>query len=75
MFIRPAELRSAIIAAGLQPQGSFEGIKPAANPITLVRLLRAQRSGRMGLAEFGRRAEMRRSRDRSVLYGGYALAV
>jgi hypothetical protein len=28
----------------------------------------------MGMAEFGRRAEMRRSRDLSVLYDGYALA-
>lgn len=74
MFIKPGELRSALIAARLEPRGKVEGIKPAANPVALVRLLRAQRSGRIALGEFGNKAQMRRSRDKSVLYAGYAIA-
>ena len=75
MFIKPTELRSALIDAKLQPRGKLDGIKPAANPLALVRLLRAQRSGRITLGEFGDKAKMRRSRDKSVLYAGYAIAV
>lgn len=75
MFIKPNELRSALIDAKLEPRGRLDGIKPAANPLALVRLLRAQRSGRITMAEFGNQARMRRSRDKSVLYAGYAVAV
>ena len=75
MFIKPSELRSALLDAKLEPAGRLEGIKPAANPIALVRLLRAQRSGRITMAEFGKRVQMRRSRDKSILYAGYAIAV
>jgi 2-polyprenyl-6-hydroxyphenyl methylase/3-demethylubiquinone-9 3-methyltransferase len=75
MFIKPSELRSALVRARLEPRGKLDGIKPAANPLALVRLLRAQRSGRITVAEFGKRAQMRRSRDKSVLYAGYAIAV
>jgi 2-polyprenyl-6-hydroxyphenyl methylase/3-demethylubiquinone-9 3-methyltransferase len=75
MFIKPSELRSALVGAKLEPTGKLEGIKPAANPVALIRLLRAQSSGRITLAEFGKRAQMRRSRDKSVLYAGYAIAV
>jgi 2-polyprenyl-6-hydroxyphenyl methylase / 3-demethylubiquinone-9 3-methyltransferase len=75
MFIKPSELRSALIGAKLEPQGKVDGIKPAANPLALIRLLRAQRKGRITIGEFGNKARMRRSRDKSVLYAGYAIAV
>ena len=74
MFIKPRELERDLRAAGLRPEGS-EGFKPAANPVTLVRLMRARRRGDIPMREFAERARMRRTRDRSVSYVGHALAV
>jgi 2-polyprenyl-6-hydroxyphenyl methylase/3-demethylubiquinone-9 3-methyltransferase len=74
MFIKPRELERDLRAAGLEPRGS-EGFKPAANPVTLVRLLRARRRGDIPMHEFAERARMKRGRDRSVSYVGHAVAV
>jgi hypothetical protein len=49
------------------------GFKPAANPIALVRLMRALRRGDISMADFASGAEMKLSRDRSVSYVGHAL--
>ena len=72
MFIRPDELWRQLDAAGLEP-GPFTGIAPQASPPRLVALLRARRRGRIDYAEFGERLKMRESRDRSILYAGYAV--
>jgi 2-polyprenyl-6-hydroxyphenyl methylase / 3-demethylubiquinone-9 3-methyltransferase len=72
MFIKPRELRAAMARSGLDLQ-RIVGFKPAANPVALVRLMRARRRGDISMSEFAARAEMRLSRDRSVSYVGHAL--
>jgi 2-polyprenyl-6-hydroxyphenyl methylase / 3-demethylubiquinone-9 3-methyltransferase len=74
MFIKPKELERGLHAAGLEPRG-ITGFKPAANPIKLLRLLRAHRAGDISTSEFAEAAVMKLSRDRSVSYIGHAVAV
>jgi 2-polyprenyl-6-hydroxyphenyl methylase/3-demethylubiquinone-9 3-methyltransferase len=73
MFIKPAELRTHLESAGLRPSENVVGIAPGAKPPALVKALRARRKGEIDFAELGRRVAMRESRDRSILYAGYAL--
>ena len=73
MFIKPAELRAHLEGAGLCPSEDVVGIAPAAKPPALVKALRARRKGEIDFTELGRRIAMRESRDRSILYAGYAL--
>lgn len=73
MFIKPAELRAQLQGAGLRPCEEVVGIAPGANPLALFRALRARRKGAIDFVELGRRMAMRESRDRSILYAGYAL--
>jgi 2-polyprenyl-6-hydroxyphenyl methylase / 3-demethylubiquinone-9 3-methyltransferase len=72
MFIRPEELRRHIETANLKP-GPMTGIAPKASPPKLFSLLRARRRGALDYAEFGERMRMRESRDKSILYAGYAV--
>jgi 2-polyprenyl-6-hydroxyphenyl methylase / 3-demethylubiquinone-9 3-methyltransferase len=72
MFIRPKELRDHLENADLEP-GPVVGIAPKASPPRLVLLLRARRRGELDFAEFGERLQMRESRDKSILYAGYAV--
>jgi 2-polyprenyl-6-hydroxyphenyl methylase/3-demethylubiquinone-9 3-methyltransferase len=72
MFIRPGELRRQIENADLSP-GPITGIAPKPSPPRLFALLRARRRGELDYAEFGERLQMRESRDKSVLYAGYAV--
>ncbi len=71
-FIKPDEMRALLERAGLRPMETV-GLKPVANPIRLFRLLRQVKKGGMSPAEMGRRSAMAISRDRSVLYAGYAI--
>jgi 2-polyprenyl-6-hydroxyphenyl methylase/3-demethylubiquinone-9 3-methyltransferase len=71
-FIKPAELLRGLGKAGLQ-NVDIVGLKPAANPVQLVRLLRKVKKGSMTPAEMGRRSPMAVSRDMAVLYIGYAV--
>ena len=71
-FITPAELLRGLEKAGLH-NIEMVGLKPAANPVQLVRLLRRVKKGRMTPAEMGRRSAMAVSRDMTVLYIGYAV--
>jgi 2-polyprenyl-6-hydroxyphenyl methylase / 3-demethylubiquinone-9 3-methyltransferase len=73
MFIRPAELRAHLVRAGLVPSEEIVGIAPRASPPVLLRALRARRKGEIDFTELGRRLAMGESRDRSILYAGYAL--
>ena len=73
MFIKPRELEREMRTARLEPHGS-EGFKPAANPIKLIRLMRARRRGDVGMRDFAAAARMKRTRDRSVSYLGHAVA-
>ena len=72
MFIKPAELNAHIQNAGLVPSQEIVGIAPHASPPALLRALRARRKGRIGYGDLGRRMAMGETRDRSILYAGYA---
>jgi hypothetical protein len=73
MFIKPAELRAHLEAAGLRPSEEIVGMAPGAKPPALFVALRARRKGAIDTTELGRRVAMRESRDCSILYAGYAL--
>jgi 2-polyprenyl-6-hydroxyphenyl methylase/3-demethylubiquinone-9 3-methyltransferase len=70
-FIRPAEMVTALERAGLDSQG-LTGMKPNANPLQLVRLMRGVHGGQLTPEEFGRRTRMVLSPDTSILYIGHA---
>jgi 2-polyprenyl-6-hydroxyphenyl methylase/3-demethylubiquinone-9 3-methyltransferase len=72
MFIKPRELQALMLGNALAP-GPIQGIAPALNPVSLIRVLRQRARGEMDFAEFGRRIRLSESRDRSVLYAGYAV--
>jgi 2-polyprenyl-6-hydroxyphenyl methylase / 3-demethylubiquinone-9 3-methyltransferase len=71
-FIKPAELEASLRRAGLRQVDSV-GLKPSANPVAMIMLLRQVKGGRMTPAEMGRRSPMAMSNDRSVLYAGHAM--
>ena len=71
-FIKPGELLPLLAGHGLRYE-QLVGLKPSAGPIRLIRLLRQLRRGEITPAELGRRSPFVISRDRSVLYAGYAL--
>ena len=72
MFIKPRELHSLLLRNALAP-GPIQGMAPGVNPVEMIRILRQRARGEMGYAEFGRRVQLRESRDRSVIYAGYAV--
>ncbi len=71
-FVKPSELVASLQRAGLRQVDSV-GLTPAANPLTVISLLRKVRSGRMTPAEMGRQCPMKISTDHSVLYAGHAI--
>lgn len=71
MFIKPEELLPLLAENGLQNR-DVTGLKPCANPIRTVRILRARKRGEISYLEATRRIDLRESRDRSVLFMGYA---
>jgi 2-polyprenyl-6-hydroxyphenyl methylase/3-demethylubiquinone-9 3-methyltransferase len=72
MFIKPSELHGLLGRRGLENR-DLVGISPAPNPIALIREMRRRVRGQISYAELGRRIGMRRSRDKSVIYAGYAV--
>lgn len=71
-FIRPSEMITALARSGLTRQG-LTGMKPRANPVQLVRLMRGVHRGHLTPEEFGRRSRMVLSPDTSILYIGHAI--
>jgi 2-polyprenyl-6-hydroxyphenyl methylase / 3-demethylubiquinone-9 3-methyltransferase len=71
MFIKPQELISLMAEHGLVNRG-LTGLKPAANPIRALRILRARKRGKISPLEAFRRLGLRESRDTGVLFIGYA---
>ncbi len=71
MFIKPDELVSLMAVNGLKNHG-LTGLRPAANPLSALRTLRARKRGEISYLEAARRLELRESRDKSILYIGYA---
>lgn len=72
MFIKPAELIALMAEHGLENQGQT-GLAPAASPISSIRALRARKRGEISALEATRRLKLGESRDKSVLYIGYAI--
>ena len=70
-FVTPAELIATIERHGLRSHG-YTGMKPAAHPIRLLRLLRRRRRGEISAVELGRGAVLTLSPDTSILYIGHA---
>ncbi len=71
MFIKPDELISVLTAHGLENRGQT-GLAPAANPLRTLRILRARKRGELSHFEAAQRIDLRESRDKAVLYAGYA---
>jgi 2-polyprenyl-6-hydroxyphenyl methylase/3-demethylubiquinone-9 3-methyltransferase len=74
MFIRPAELGLLLEQHGLL-MGGLTGLKPRANPLSLVRTLRRRKRGRLSYREAMERMDLGESPDTSISYIGYARKV
>jgi 2-polyprenyl-6-hydroxyphenyl methylase / 3-demethylubiquinone-9 3-methyltransferase len=72
MFIKPQELTEGLRQAGLECRDTV-GIGPARNPIATVVDMRRRARGDMTYGEFGARNKFKETRDKSLLYAGYAL--
>jgi hypothetical protein len=70
-FIRPAEMVTALERGGFASKG-LTGMKPSANPLRLITLMRSVHLGRLTPEEFGRRTRMVLTPDTSILYIGHA---
>ena len=71
MFVKPGELLAKLAENGLENQDQT-GLKSSANPLRAIRILRARKRGEISYLEAMRRIDLRESRDKSVLYAGYA---
>jgi 2-polyprenyl-6-hydroxyphenyl methylase / 3-demethylubiquinone-9 3-methyltransferase len=71
-FIRPSELVGIMGRHGLRSLG-YTGLKPRADPLTLVHIVRQHKRGQLTQTELGERAVMKSSRDTSILYIGHAI--
>jgi 2-polyprenyl-6-hydroxyphenyl methylase/3-demethylubiquinone-9 3-methyltransferase len=71
MFIKPDELIALMAANHLENRG-LTGLAPAANPIRAIRVLRARKRGEISYFEATTRLGIEESRDKAVLYAGYA---
>jgi hypothetical protein len=72
MFIKPEELLSLLAGNGLRNL-DLTGLSPGIHPLRVVSVLRARKRGRISYLEAARRIGLRESRDRSVLFLGYAV--
>lgn len=73
MFIKPQELEQMLARQGLETR-DLAGISPA-SPLTLAGALWRVKRGKTSYREFGERMKMRKSRDTSGSYIGYAVKV
>lgn len=71
MFITPEELEGHLRKAALAPL-AITGLKARANPLRVIRALRARKRGEITYYEAARQADFGESSDTSVSYIGYA---
>jgi 2-polyprenyl-6-hydroxyphenyl methylase / 3-demethylubiquinone-9 3-methyltransferase len=71
-FITPAELRHLLARHGLAPQ-EIQGMTPEVNPLTLLRLLRRYKRGKITLNQLSQAARFKTGGHRLASYLGYAL--
>lgn len=72
MFIKPDELRALMKSQRLELR-EVQGLKPVANPVALISLLRKRKQGKLSFFEFSKRVQFQQSKDTSILYVGYAV--
>ncbi len=72
MFIKPEELLPLLAGNGLQNR-DLTGLSPGVHPLRVVSILRARKRGEISYFEAARRLELHESRDRSMLFLGYAV--
>lgn len=70
-FITPAELGDLLARHGMS-QHDMTGMSPGISPLTMIRLLRQVRKGKLSYADFGRQAAFTLTRDVRVSYLGHA---
>ena len=71
MFIKPGELLAKLAENGLENRDQT-GLKSSATPLRAFRVLQARKRGEISYLEAMRRLDLRESRDKNVLYAGYA---
>jgi 2-polyprenyl-6-hydroxyphenyl methylase/3-demethylubiquinone-9 3-methyltransferase len=71
-FIRPAELAASFERHGLAGS-EFAGLSPARHPLRALAALLRLKLGKMSFAEFGHKLVLRKSRDLSISYMGFAV--
>lgn len=71
-FITPAELKRLLARHGLAPQ-EMRGMNPEANPLTLLRLLRRYKRGKITFNQLSQAARFKTGGHRLASYLGYAL--
>ncbi len=71
-FIRPRELKAALLRHDLAPR-EIVGMTPAANPLTLLLLLRRYKRGKLTLRQLGEAARFKVGGHTLASYLGYAL--
>jgi len=72
LFITPRELYSLMAARGLKNR-DLTGLRPAASPLQILKVLRACKRGELTAYEFAKQLEMRPSRNTRVQYLGFAI--
>ncbi len=72
MFIKPEELQRHLSKSGLANR-EVVGMASGANPITVIRALRAVKRGKMRLSEAAKSAKLAESKNTAVSYMGYAI--
>ncbi len=72
MFIKPRELKKHLVARGFDNK-DIKGLAPAVNPITMLYYLRKRAKGQYSIAQLGQKLKLRESRDKSMLYLGWAV--
>jgi 2-polyprenyl-6-hydroxyphenyl methylase/3-demethylubiquinone-9 3-methyltransferase len=73
-FIRPSELSNWMHAERLWP-GEFVGLSPSTNPLSALAAIARHKLGRSSFAALGAKLRMAASKDLSISYMGFALAV
>ena len=71
MFIKPRELHGHFTSHGLNNQDTT-GLAPAINPLSMLYYLNQRVKGKIGMREVGQKIRLKESRDKSMLYLGWA---
>ncbi len=72
MFIKPKELKKHLVARGFDNK-DIKGLAPSVNPLTMLYYLRKRAKGQCSIPQLGQKIKLRESRDKSMLYLGWAV--